>query len=129
MAWANPKVIPASCAHLNFHELEAELIKNHGNVTATAKALGVPPPDLRKLVWSTQRLVDTVYEAVEERLDEAQGIVLDALKSDDLAHKLRAAKVILTQTTAGKRRGWGSGWAVLDELDEAQPVTIKWLEH
>ncbi len=128
MAWANPKVIPASCADLVFHELEAELIKHHGNVTAAAKKLGVPSADLRRLVWST-KLADTVYEAVEETLDEAQGVLRDALRGADLMHKLQAAKVMLTQTTAGRRRGWGSGSAVLDEPDEAQPVTIKWLEH
>ena len=72
MAWANPKVIPASCAHLEFRELEAELIRNHGNVTAAAKKLGVPIPDLRRLVWST-KLANSVYEAVEETLDEAAG--------------------------------------------------------
>ena len=54
MAWANPKVIPASCAHLEFRELEAALIWAEGNVTATAKALGVPPPDLRRFVYSTK---------------------------------------------------------------------------
>jgi hypothetical protein len=128
MAWANPKVIPASCADLEFHELEAELIKNHGNVTLTAKTLGVPSADLRRLVRST-KLADTVYEAVEETLDEAQGVLCDALRGADLTHKLQAAKTMLTQTTAGRRRGWGSGSAVLDEPDEAQPVAIKWLEH
>ena len=125
MAWANPKVIPA---HLEFRELEAELIRNHGNVTAAAKTLGVPSADLRRLVWST-KLADTVYEAVEETLDEAVGVLRDALRGADLTHKLQAAKTMLTQTTAGRRRGFGSGSAIADEPDEAQPVTIKWLEH
>ena len=128
MSWANPKVIPVSCAHLEFRELEAELIKNHGNVTATAKALNVPPPDLRRLVYST-KLLETVYEAVEETLDEAQAVLRDAMRGADLTHKLQAAKTMLTQTTAGRRRGFGSGSAVVDEPDEAQPVAIKWLEH
>ena len=78
-------------------------------------------------MWQSS-LADTVYEAVEEVLDEAQQVVLDALDSDDKTHKLQAAKAILTQTTAGKRRGWGSGSAI--ELDEAQAATtIKWLEN
>ena len=128
MAWANPKVIPASCAHLEFRELEAALIRAEGNVTATAKALGVPPPDLRRLVYST-KLLETVYEAVEEMLDDAQQVLRDALRGADLTHKLQAAKTMLTQTTAGRRRGFGLGAAVLDEPGEAQPVTIKWLEH
>ena len=47
----------------------------------------------------------------------------DALYGADKTHKLAAAKVLLTQTTAGRRRGWGL--AVFDdESDAAQPVTI-----
>jgi hypothetical protein len=54
MGWSTHKIIPKSCADLDFHEIEAALIKNDGNVTATAKELDVPPADLRKLVWSTK---------------------------------------------------------------------------
>jgi hypothetical protein len=128
MAWSAGKIIPASCAHLDFRELEAALIKAYGNVTATAKALGVPSGDLRKLVWST-KLADTVFEQTEQTLDRAQQVVMEALASDDKLHKLQAAKAMLTQTTAGKRRGWGSGSAIGEELVEAEPVTIKWLDH
>jgi hypothetical protein len=130
MAWPiNTKVIPKSCAGLDFHAIEAELIKTSGNITASAKTLGVPSADLRKLVWST-KLADTVYEAIEETLDEAQQIVRDALESEDKTHRLQAAKAMLTQTIAGKRRGWGREGLVVDALEELQPVaTIKWLEN
>jgi hypothetical protein len=129
MAWST-KIIPKSCADLDVREIERELIKTHGNVTLTAKALGVPSADLRKLVWSSS-LSNTVYEAIEEVLDEATRVVLDALDSDDKTHKLQAAKAILTQTTAGRRRGWGTGSAIeLGGVDEAEPATaIKWLEN
>jgi hypothetical protein len=130
MGWSTHKIIPKSCADLDFHEIEAELIKNDGNVTATATALGVPPADLRKLVWST-KLADTVYEVAEGKLDEATQVVMDALSGADKTHKLAAAKVLLTQTTNGRRRGWGSGAAIeLGGVDEAEPATtIKWLEN
>jgi hypothetical protein len=129
MGWANQKIIPKSCADLDFHAIEAELIKTSGNITAAATALSVPSADLRKLVWST-KLADTVYEAIEERLDEATQVVLDALESEDKTHRLQAAKAMLTQTIAGKRRGWGREGLVVDALDEAEPVTtIKWLEN
>jgi hypothetical protein len=130
MAWPPNKIIPKSCAHLDFREIEAALIKTHGNVTLAAKTLSVPSVDLRKLVWST-KLADTVYEAVEEVLDEATRVVRDALSGDDKTHKLQAAKVMLTQTTAGRRRGWGAGSAIeLGGVDEAEPATtIKWLEN
>jgi hypothetical protein len=129
MAWSPNKIIPKSCAHLDHREIEAELIKTSGNVTATAKTLGVPSADLRKLVWST-KLADTVYEVVEGKLDEVTQVLLDALEGDDKTHKLQAAKVLLTQTTNGRRRGWGAGSAIALELDEPQPAaTIKWLEN
>jgi hypothetical protein len=130
MGWSTHKIIPKSCAHLDFRELEAELIKNDGNVTATAKALGVPSADLRKLVWST-KLADTVLEVAEGNLDEATKVLLDALSGADKAYRLQAAKVLLTQSTAGMRRGWGKGAAIeLAEAYEEQPATtIKWLEN
>jgi hypothetical protein len=131
MGWSTHKVIPKSCADLDFHAIEAELIRNDGNVTATAKALGgVPPADLRKLVWST-KLADTVYEVAEAKLDEATKVLLDALSGADKTYRLQAAKVLLTQSTAGMRRGWGKGSAIeLGGVAEAEPATtIKWLEN
>ena len=73
MAWAAQKLIPPSCMHLDRRAIEAELIANDGNITATAKTLDVPSADLRRLVWSTD-LAETVYEAIEAALDEAQGV-------------------------------------------------------
>ena len=70
----------------------------------------MPSSDLRKLVWSS-KLADTVYEVAEGKLDEAQRVVLDALSGADKTYKLLAAKIWLTQTTAGRRRGWGKGAA------------------
>jgi hypothetical protein len=40
---------------------------------------------------ASPKLVDAVFEAVEEALDEAQAVVLDAPEGDDKAHKLQAA--------------------------------------
>ena len=71
----------------------------------------MPSSDLRKLVWSS-KLADTVYEVAEGKLDEAQRVVLDALSGADKTYKLLAAKIWLTQTTAGRRRGWGKGAAI-----------------
>jgi hypothetical protein len=125
MGWSTHKVIPKSCADLDFHAIEAELIRNDGNVTAAARALSVPSADLRKLVWST-KLADTVYEVAEAKLDEATKVLLDALSGADKTYRLQAAKVLLTQSTAGMRRGWGKGAAIA----EAEPATtIKWLEN
>ena len=64
----------------------------------------MPSSDLRKLVWASE-LADTVYALAEGKLDEAQRVVLDALSGADKTYKFLAAKIWLTQTTAGRRRG------------------------
>jgi hypothetical protein len=127
MAWANPKVIPASCAHLDRGAIKAGLVEHDGNISAAAKKLRVPAPDLRKLVWQTD-LADVVYEQIEQGLDEAQAVLREALSGPDKTHQLQAAKTLLTQSVAGRRRGWGA--ALLDVEPEPRPAAvIKWLEH
>ena len=44
------KRIPESVAQLDIEVVAAALIRNDANVRDTARALGVPPGDLRKLV-------------------------------------------------------------------------------
>jgi hypothetical protein len=127
MGWNTHKVAPASIDGLDPAAVEAELVKQYGNVTATARKLGVPPQDLRQLVWSSS-LADTVYELIEQTLDEAQQVLRDALRGDDKARRLQAATVLLTQSEAGRKRGWGRGRALPDEAAEEQAVTLKWLD-
>jgi hypothetical protein len=98
--------LPASCAHLDFAAVEAELVRTSGNVTAAARKLSVPAPDLRRLVWSSS-LANTIYEQLEQTLDEALQVLHDGLKSNDKARRLQAATALLTQSEAGRRRGWG----------------------
>ena len=57
-------------------------------------------------------MADTVFEQTEQIADRAQQVVMEVLASDDKLHKLQAAKTMLTQTTAGRRRGWGSGSSI-----------------
>jgi hypothetical protein len=128
MSWANRKLVPASCAHLDPTEVERALVANFGNVTATARKVGVPPQDLRQLVWSSS-LADTVYELIEQTLDEAQQVLRDALRGDDKARRLHAATVLLTQSEAGRRRGWGTHGALPDEAPEGRAITLKWLDE
>jgi hypothetical protein len=128
MAWAARTIIPESCAHLDFASIEAELARTRGNVSGAAKKLGVPTRDLRKLVWSSE-LADTVFEAVETVVDDAQEVVLAALRSGEMAHRLTAAKALL-RTSAARRRGWGSGVLGCDEAADSSPVSVKlrWLD-
>ena len=104
---ARLNLVPASCANLDRADIEAALVETDGNVTAAAKKLRVPPVALRALVRSTPSLVDAVFEALELNRDKAIAILYDGLDSPNPAHRLKAAMAILTQTEAGKRRGWG----------------------
>ena len=120
--------VPASCAHLDLAAIEAELVRTEGNVTAAATALSVPGADLRKLVRSTTSLTDVIFEQLEQMIDEAERALRDGLKDADMGRRLQAAVTLLTQSEAGRRRGWGRSGASHDE-PEPQPVTMQWLEH
>jgi hypothetical protein len=120
--------VPASCAHLALAAIEAELVRTEGNVTAAATALSVPSADLRKLVWSTPSRTDVIFEQLEQMIDEAEQALRDGLKDKDAGRRLHAAVTLLTQSEAGRRRGWGRSGASHDE-PEPQPVTMQWLEH
>jgi hypothetical protein len=106
--------VPVSCAALDPADVAAELVASGGNVSAAAKKFDVPTGDLRKLVWSSSSLVDLVYEELEQAADEARQVLLDGLRSDDEAWRLKAAVTLLTQTEAGRRRGWGRGDDVVE---------------
>jgi hypothetical protein len=56
-------------------------------------------PDLRSLWQSTST------EELEQALDHAQSVVLEALQSKDYRTRLRAAKLML-RTRAARERGW-----------------------
>jgi CspA family cold shock protein len=64
--------VPARCAHLDLAVVQRELTKNHANVSATAKVLGVPVTDLRRMTWSIPPLIDVALEAGEVLCDEAE---------------------------------------------------------
>jgi hypothetical protein len=99
------KSIPESCAHL---DLEAVgLIRTGGNVKAAARALGVPTHDLRLLTYAVPALMDAALEAEERALDDAEAMVLEALRGGDMRRRIRAAGFFLRATAAGRRRGFG----------------------
>jgi hypothetical protein len=120
--------VPASCALLDLAAIEAELVRTEGNVTAAATALSVPSADLRKLVWSTTSLADAVFEQIEQMIDEAMQVLRDGLKDKDAGRRLQAAVALLTQSEAGRRRGWGRSGASHDKPPEPPVVTMRWVD-
>jgi hypothetical protein len=61
--------LPATVANLDLATVIEVLSRHAANVTEAARDLGVPPFDLRRLLWATPSLQDAVFEAVETRLD------------------------------------------------------------
>jgi transposase-like protein len=99
--------MPASCAGLDLKKTRRELIKSGANVSAVARKLGVPVQDLRLVTYKLPELIEAALEAEEQRLDEAEAELRRALKSPDMARRLKAAGDILRKSPAAKRRGFG----------------------
>jgi hypothetical protein len=98
--------IPASCADLDLDGVGRELIRTGGSVFKAAKALGVPARDLRLLVYARPELLDAALEAEEQALEEAQALLLKAIRGGDMRRRIRAAGLFLRATAAGRRRGF-----------------------
>jgi hypothetical protein len=128
MTWpARRPAVPANCKVLDLAIVERALVDLRGNVTAAARSLSVPSVDLRKLVWATPLLADAVFEQLEQKIDEAEEVLHQGLRSSDLGLRLQAARFLLRQSEFGRRRGGGRGARRAKPAD-AEPVTIKWLD-
>ena len=99
-------VVPASCRGLDLNKAAKELISRQGNITAAAKALGVPAHDLRLLTRAQPRLIEAAFEAEEQALDRAEAEIRNALNSAYKARALAAAAALLRVSPAAKRRDW-----------------------
>src|SRR6516225_5381082 len=101
-----PRRIPESVAQLDVEIIAAALIRNDANIRNTARALGVPPGDLRKLVLLDQRLADAALEAVELRLDDAEANLYEALHCDDPRRRDVVSMFLLRNTQRASKRGY-----------------------
>ena len=94
-----PKV-PASCVDLDLALVEQTLAKHRANIAATAKELGVPVSDLRRLTWAKPDLLDTALDEMEAVVARAEGILIEMLDSDDPRRQERAVDKILSSWAA-----------------------------
>jgi hypothetical protein len=83
----------------------------------------VPTHDLRLLTYAVPELIDAALEAAERVLDEAEALLLEAMRAGDMRRRIRAAGLFLRATSAGRRRGFsvsdrGLGSDAPRELDE-----------
>jgi hypothetical protein len=124
--------IPESVAHLEVEIVAAALIRNDANVRNTARVLGVPPGDLRKLVLLDQRLADAAVEAVELRLDDAEANLYEALHCDDPRRRDAVSMFMLRNTQRASKRGYAVAASAaslevsLDNPASAQTVVLRW---
>ena len=72
------------------------LLRAYKPLAAAAEAI----PDLNA-IWRARS-----FEELEQALDKAQGVILEALKDPDFRRRLNAAKLML-RTREAKKRGWG----------------------
>src|ERR1700757_4641857 len=98
--------IPPSCAALDLALVRRELIAAGANVTAAAKALGVPVTNLRLMTRALPVLIEAALEAEEQALDEAEAGLRAALQHPEASRRIAAAAHILKSSPAGRRRGW-----------------------
>jgi hypothetical protein len=122
--------IPDSVAHLDLKAIAEILVKHGANVRSAAAELGVPTSDLRQLTLVNQALINAAYEAEELRLDRAEAVVDEALKSDDSRRKDAAAYFILRNSSRAKRRGWipssSAGAEVNIQTNKNVNYTFRW---
>jgi hypothetical protein len=99
--------IPESCRQLDRTIVEEVLASTRANITASARILGVPTSDLRRLVVVDNALADIALEAEERRLDRAEEILDEALASNDSRRRDAAASFLLRTQRRARVRGWG----------------------
>jgi hypothetical protein len=126
------KRVPQSVAHLDIEIVAASLIRHDANVRNTARALGVPPGDLRKLILVDQRLADAAVEAVELRLDDAEANLCEALHCDDPRRRDAISMFMLRNTQRAAKRGYAVAASAaspevgLNNPASAQTIVFKW---
>jgi hypothetical protein len=119
--------VPPSCENISVELAQQVLAESWGNIALAADALGVPSRDFRFLVRTTPALTAVAEEAGELYCDKAEGILRDALESQNELRRDVAARFVLSGK--GALRGWtrSSVPAVTIEQPPRQ-ITLKWLD-
>ena len=81
-----------ACHILIFAVVGRELSKNRANISATARELNVPSHDLRRLMRSVPRLIDTALEEAHRLIDAAEANIWRELHGGD-EHRCLAASI------------------------------------
>src|SRR6516162_3540511 len=119
--------LPPSCANISIELAQQVLAESWGNISAAADALGVPSRHFRMFVRTTPALAAVAEEAGELYCDKAEGILRDALESENELRRDVAARFVLSGK--GAPRGWSrpSSPAVTIGEQPSRQIVIRWL--
>jgi hypothetical protein len=124
--------VPATVASYAPNMVSEALARHACNVSDAAKDLGVPPSDLRRLLWANPKLQDEAFEAVEARLDLAEKNIAEALRSGDGRERLAASMFTIRNSHRARKRGWITSSTSAAELsvsassDQPRTITFSW---
>ena len=71
--------------------VERALVAAKGSVSVAARLLGIASAELRKLVRAHPLLADEAFEQIEQKIDAAQQVLRDGLRSLQLAFRESSA--------------------------------------
>jgi hypothetical protein len=119
--------VPPSCENVSIELAQQVLAESWGNIAQASDALGVPSRDFRLLVRTTPALAAVAEEAGELYCDRAEGILRDALESENDLRRDVAARFVLSGK--GAARGWTRPLspAVAIEQQPSRKIVIRWL--
>jgi hypothetical protein len=98
--------VPDTVANLDHNVVAVVLARHSCNVSDAAAELGVPPSDLRRLIWANPGLQDAAFEQVEARLDKAEANIFEALHSADSRRRDAASFFVIRNSARARKRGW-----------------------
>jgi hypothetical protein len=94
-----PKV-PASCIGLDLSLVQQVLTKHRASVAPSAKELGVPVSDLRRLTWAKPELLEAALDEMAVVVARAEGVLIEMLDSPDPRQQERAIDRMLSSWAA-----------------------------
>jgi hypothetical protein len=120
--------VPPSCENISIELAQQVLAETWGNIAQAADALGVPSRDFRILVRMTPALTAVAEEAGELYCDKAEGILRDALESENDLRRDVAARFVLSGK--GAPRGWSRPLSPPVAIERPpRQIVIKWLDE
>jgi hypothetical protein len=122
-----PKV-PLSCADFNMDRVSQVLAKHRAYFPTAARELGVPPADLKRLMWAKPHVLDEAHEAMDLVVIRANAELIKALFSDDPRRQMWASDRILSSWVARDSPLAPAGRSTRSETRARAPIVTRFEE-